>query len=148
MTDAAPLANMITLGTRDFDAQRAFYARLGWPLAFDSDDFAVFELRGILLALFPLEKLAADCGAAPDLEPRGIRCSIVITVDEPDAVDALAMRARDAGATITKEPRSGEFFDGRDAYFTDPEGNFWEIAWAAPGNPVVAAGRRAAGLPV
>ena len=48
-----PLANTITLGVRNFDAQRDFYRRLGWPQVFDSDDFAVFELRGAVLALFP-----------------------------------------------------------------------------------------------
>ena len=40
-----PLANTVTLGVRDFDAQRNFYGRLGWPQAFDSDDFAVFATR-------------------------------------------------------------------------------------------------------
>ena len=39
-----------------------------------------------------------------------------------------------------------EFFVGRDAYFADPEGNYWEIACAPPDNPVVAASRRAAGM--
>jgi uncharacterized protein len=35
---------------------------------------------------------------------------------------------------------------GRDAYFADPEGNYWEIAWSPPDNPVSAAARRAAGI--
>ena len=39
-----------------------------------------------------------------------------------------------------------EFFEGRDAYFADPEGNYWEVAWAAEDNPVTAAARRAAGI--
>jgi hypothetical protein len=47
---------------------------------------------------------------------------------------------------VTKEPTDAEFFEGRDAYFADPEGNYWEIAWARADNPVVAAARRAAGL--
>jgi len=42
---------------------------------------------------------------------------------------------------------AGEFFEGRDPYFADPEGNFfWEVAWSASDNPVTAAARRAAGL--
>lgn len=49
-------------------------------------------------------------------------------------------------ATITKEPVDAEFFTGRDAYFADPEGNFWEVAWAPPDNPVTAIVLRAAGL--
>ena len=39
-----------------------------------------------------------------------------------------------------------EFFTGRSAYLCDPEGNYFEIAWAdMPNNPVVMATRRAAG---
>jgi hypothetical protein len=60
---APPLANTITLGVRNVGAQRAFYLALGWPLVLDTEDFIVFELRGALLALFPVEKLAADAHA-------------------------------------------------------------------------------------
>jgi uncharacterized protein len=141
-----PLANIITLGVQNFEAQRDFYRRLGWPQAFDSDDFAVFELRGALLALFPVDKLAADSRAQPDPGHGGIRFSIIITVDTPEEVDALAERARQAGARLTKAPTDADFFEGRDAYFADPEDNYWEIAWAASDNPVTSAARRAAGV--
>ncbi|MGH9082053.1 MAG: VOC family protein [Acidimicrobiales bacterium] len=141
-----PLANMVTLGVRDFEAERDFYRNLEWPLAFDSDDFAVFELRGAVLALFPVDKLAADARTKPNLSRSGIRSSVIINVDQPGEVDEWADRARRAGATITKEPVDAEFFTGRDAYFADPEGNFWEVAWAPPDNPVSAVVRRAAGL--
>ncbi len=141
-----PLANVVTLGVDDFDAQRAFYARLGWPLVVDSDDFAVFGLQGALLALFPVDQLAADGRARPGVAGGGIRFSIIISVERPEDVDELADRVRKAGGTLTKEPVDAEFFEGRDAYFADPEGNFWEIAWASPDNPVVVAARRAAGL--
>ena len=76
----------------------------------------------------------------------GIRFSIIITVDKPGEVDALAERAHHAGARLTKAPTDAEFFEGRDAYFADPEGNYWEIVWAASDNPVTAAARRAAGI--
>ncbi len=141
-----PMANIITLGVQDFGAQRDFYRRLGWPQAFDSDDFAVFELRGALLALFPVDKLAADAHAQPELGRGGIRFSVIINVDKPEDVDELAARVREAGGKLTKDPIDAEFFVGRDAYFVDPENNFWEIAYAPPDNPVVAASRRAAGL--
>jgi len=137
---------VFTLGVRDFGAQRGFYGRLGWPMVLDSDDFAVFELRGALLALFPIEKLAADANTFEDRGNGGIRCSIIVSVDDRAEVDLLAERVREAGGTFSKEPTDAEFFDGRDAYFRDPEGNFWEIAWASPDNPVVVAARRAAGL--
>lgn len=141
-----PLANIITLGVRDFDAQRDFYRRLGWSQALDSDDFVVFELRGALLALFPVEKLAADGRTHPAGESDGIRFSIIISVDHPQEVDELADRVRAAGGRFTKDPVDAEFFEGRDAYFADPEDNYWEIAWAASQNSVVEAARRAAGI--
>lgn len=61
----APLANVFTLGARNLPALRAFYLRLGWPQVVDDDDFAAFELHGAVLALFPLEKLAADGRGRP-----------------------------------------------------------------------------------
>ncbi|TMM11867.1 MAG: hypothetical protein E6G01_16745 [Actinobacteria bacterium] len=141
-----PLANIITLGVKNYEAQRDFYRRLGWQQAFDSDDFAVFELGGALLALFPVDKLAVDARAEPELGSGGIRFNVIISVDEPHHVDELADRVRQAGGRLTKEPVDAEFFEGRDAYFSDPEGNYWEIACAPPDNPVVIAARRAAGI--
>ena len=146
MSTAAPLANMITLGVQDFQRERDFYQALGWPIAFDSDDFVAFELRGALLTLFPLEKLAADSRARPEIGQGGSRFSMIISVSTPEEVDELADRVVAAGAVLTKPPVEAEFFEGRDAYFSDPEGNFWEIAYASPDNPVVAASRRAAAI--
>ena len=142
-----PLTNTFTLGVQNFSRQRAFYGRLGFPQVFDSDDFAVFGMGGVLLALFPVEKLAVDGRAEPESGDGGIRFSIIIQVDRPDEVDEVVERAVMAGARLTKEPVDAEFFEGRDAYFSDPEGNYWEVAGAPPDNPVVVAARQAAGLP-
>jgi hypothetical protein len=146
MDQQLPLANVITLGVRDFASERDFYRRMGWPHAFDSGSFTVFELRGALLALFGIDQLGADAHATPEPGKGGIRSSVIIIGDRPEDVDALVGRAREAGATVTKEPTDAEFFEGRDAYFADPEGNYWEVAWSAGDNPVTAAARRAAGI--
>jgi uncharacterized protein len=66
-------------------------------------------------------------------------------VDTAEEVDRLTDQMRQAGAHITKKPVDAEFFAGRSAYLCDPEGNYFEIAWAQPDNPVLAAARRAAG---
>ena len=146
MTQDAPLANVVTLGVSDIAGAREFYRRLGWPLVLDTEGFVVFELRGALLALFDASALGRDAHAAPEPGNGGIRSSIIITVDRPEDVDLLIDRARAAGARVTKEPQAPEFFEGRDAYFADPEGHFWEVAWSTGDNPVTAAARRAAGL--
>jgi uncharacterized protein len=145
MSHDLPLANIITLGVSDVAGERDFYRRLGWPLVLDTGDFVVFELRGALLALFGVDDLGRDAHAEPERGCGGIRSSIIITVDRSEDVDELTERARAAGARITKDPVAAEFFDGRDAYFADPEGNYWEVAWSAGDNPVTAAARRAAG---
>src|SRR5919199_2825578 len=137
----SPLANVITLGTRDVPQLRAFYARLGWPLVVDDGDFAAFELRGAVLALFSLDKLAADGREAVEHSHGGIRFTIGIMVDHRDEVDRLAEVVRESGGRLTKEPVDAELFEGRSAYFADPEDNYWEIAWAPPDNAIVAAAR-------
>jgi hypothetical protein len=146
MPTSVPLANTITLGVQDLQRERAFYEALGWPIVFDDGDFVAFELRGAVLTLFPVDKLAVDARARPETGRGGIRFSVIISVDSPEAVDALADQVQAAGGTMTKAPVEPEFFTGRDAYFSDPEGNFWEIAYAPADNPVVIASRRAAGL--
>ncbi|HEY1634664.1 MAG TPA: VOC family protein [Acidimicrobiales bacterium] len=146
MPDGPPLANLITLGARDFPTLRDFYRRLGWPQVMDSDDFAAFELRGVVLAVFPLAQLARDGRCDPDPGTGGIRFSIGITVETAQAVDALADKMRQAGARVTKEPVDAEFFMGRSAYLCDPEDNYFEIVWAERDNPVSASIRRSAGL--
>jgi uncharacterized protein len=67
-------------------------------------------------------------------------------VDSAEEVDRLTDRFRKAGARITKEPVDAEFFEGRSAYLADPEGNFFEVAWATMDNAIMAAAHRAAGL--
>ena len=139
MSTAAPLADvMITLGAQDLPALRAFYRELGMPQIIDDDDFAAFDLRGVVLALFPIDKLARDGNTEPDLGGEGIRFSLGIMVDTAEEVDQLTERWRSAGARVTKEPVDAEFFTGRSAYLCDPEGNYFEITWAAPTNPITA----------
>src|SRR5262245_51852556 len=102
MDQHLPLANIITLGVRHFAREREFYRRLGWPQAFDSDGFTVFELRGALLALFGIDQLGTDACATPEPGHGGIRSAVIITADRPEDVDALVRRAREAGAIVTK----------------------------------------------
>lgn len=147
MKRLAPLANLITLGAHDLATLREFYRALGWPQVADDDDFAAFEVGGIVLALFPLAKLARDGNSEPGSGSGGIRFTIGVMVDTVDQVDRLTEQMRAAGARVTKEPVDAEFFTGRSAYLCDPEGNYFEITWTdAVDNPVVVAARRAAGL--
>jgi catechol 2,3-dioxygenase-like lactoylglutathione lyase family enzyme len=138
--------NVVTLGVRDLGRMREFYAALGWPLAIEAEDFAAFGLRGALLALFPLERLAADGHAEAAAPERGMRgFSLGLIVERPEQVDDAVKTARAAGARISKEPADPEEFEGRHAYFADPEDNYWEVVYLASGGAAQEAVRRASG---
>lgn len=121
VTDQLPLANLITFGARDFALLRDFYQRVGWPQVMDDGEYAVFELRGILLAIFPLASLARDGNTTPEPRSGGIRFTIGLQVDSSEEVDPLTQQMRRAGASVTKEPVDAQFFTGRSAYLFDPE---------------------------
>ncbi len=146
MTSPLPLANLITVGARDFAALRDFYRRVGWPQVMDDGEFAVFELRGIVLALFPLAKLARDGNSEPEPSSGGIRFTIGLQVDSAEEVDRLTAHMRAAGARVTKGTCRRGVLHRSFGVLCDPEGNFFEIVWAEmPNNPVVIAARRAPG---
>src|SRR5437588_2163535 len=121
--------NVVTLGTRDLARQRDFYRGLGWPIAFEAQDFVAFQLRGAVLTLFPLEKLAADGNAEAAAPERGMRgFTLAFTVDRPEQVDEIIAEVEAAGGRVTKPPTDPAEFEGRHAYFADPEDNYWEVA--------------------
>jgi hypothetical protein len=125
---------------------RDFYSALGWRIAADAEDFCGFALRGALLALFPWEKLAADGNAEPASPQAGMRgFTLAITVDRAEQVDEIIAEVEAAGGRVTKPPAAPEEFEGRHAYFADPEENYWEVAYSANDGPMMQALRRATG---
>jgi catechol 2,3-dioxygenase-like lactoylglutathione lyase family enzyme len=120
----------VTLGCRDIAKMRAFYTGLGWTASGDAPDgFMAFQTGGVMLALYPLDSLAAEAAPKADAPAGGWNgvtlASNVTSASEVDTVFA-AWVAR--GATPITEPFDLEW-GGRTAYVADPEGNRWEIAW-------------------
>ena len=127
---------VVTLGARDLPRLRSFYSALGWEVAIEAEDFCAFQLRGALLALFPWEKLAADGHAREAVPAPGMRgFSLGINVDRPEQVDEAIAAAENAGATVTKAPSAPAEFEGRHAYFADPEENYWEVVYLRGDGP-------------
>jgi uncharacterized protein len=122
--------NVVTVGARDVAALASFYDALGWQRGSESeDDFVIYKMAGAVLALYPRASLAEDAhlGASEVSDFRGV--SLGVNVEQKEQVDEAIATARGAGAVITKEPEDA-FWGGRSAYFADPEGNLWEVAWA------------------
>jgi len=138
--------NIITLGSHDLGKLREFYSALGWEIAAEAEDFCAFQLRGALLALFPWDKLAADGNARAAPAQAGMRgFSLAIVVDRPDDVDEIIAEVERAGGRVSKPPTSPSEFEGRHAYFADPEENYWEVVYSAAEGPMRQALRRATG---
>lgn len=131
MSQVPSRLSVVTLGAQDMASLRRFHSGLSWSPVPDSDDnWAGFLLGGVLLALYPLDGLAAE--AAPDLPARAgfSGVSLACNVDSKEQVDEAFAAAVAAGATPIAEPATREW-GGRSAYIADPEGNRWEIAWAS-----------------
>ncbi|MFW6290348.1 MAG: VOC family protein [Mariniphaga sp.] len=125
-----PRINVITLGVDDLEKSKAFYRRaLGWEPAKGSDENIVFYNHGgIVLSLYPFEKLADDAGLpAHKSEFPGITLSI--NQKNKEAVDEVYKQAIKNGAKDLIKPHE-TFWGGYGGYFADPDGYPWEVAWA------------------
>ena len=122
--------SIVTLGVRDLASMRAFYRGLGWHEGISTEGFAAFKTGGAVLALFPLDDLARDANtAAPPGESGGFKgVTLALNVEEKAQVDEVIAEVRAAGGSVAKEPIDA-VWGGRSAYFSDPEGNLWEVAW-------------------
>ncbi|MCH7522470.1 MAG: VOC family protein [Chloroflexi bacterium] len=121
--------SIVTLGVRDLASMRAFYGGLGWEEGISTEGFAAFKTGGAVLALFPLDELARDANSVVPPGEGGFRgVTLALNVEEKGRVDEVVGTVRAAGGRIVKEPIDADW-GGRSAYFSDPEGNLWEVAW-------------------
>jgi predicted lactoylglutathione lyase len=118
--------SLVTLGVRDLDRARSFYAALGWLPALDVQETLFYELNGVVLTLWGRDKLAADTGVA-DGGATWSGITLAHNVASREEVDAIVALARDAGGTVTREPAE-TFYGGYAGVFRDPDGHAWEVA--------------------
>lgn len=125
-----PRLNIVTLGVADLQKSKDFYREaLGWEPATGSDENIVFfNHGGIILALYPFQKLADDAGI-PAVKSGFSGITLAINQDKKEAVDDVFRNALAAGAIDLIKPHE-TFWGGYGAYFADPDGYPWEIAWA------------------
>ncbi len=118
--------SLITLGTRDQDAQAAFYDALGWVRVDTDDGVITYDLIGQTLALYPLDKLAQDIGVDVATLGHGA-ATYAYNVRDRDEVAPLLAKADAAGGKVLRSA-SDVFWGGHIGYFADPEGHIWEVA--------------------
>ena len=123
-----PHITFIGLGFADLDRSIEFYENgLGFPRKEGPEGIAFFQLDGIMLSLYPRDKMAEDITVSP--EGSGFPgFTLAHNVGSADAVDATLEEAVTAGATLIK-PGQKVFWGGYSGYFTDPDGHYWEVAF-------------------
>ncbi|WDE96067.1 VOC family protein [Lentisphaera profundi] len=119
--------SMVSLGVTDLDRSVKFYKDLGFPLFQALPNAAFFDLNGSWLGLCVRSVLAKDIGMSP--EGSGFSAiNMAHNVSSEQEVDDLIEEAKNAGAKLIKEPQKAEW-GGYHAYFSDPDGHLWEIAY-------------------
>lgn len=121
--------HLITLGVRDFERSRKFYTEiLGWkPASASNDDVTFFQAGGIVLGLYPREKLAEDAVTSSDGSGfAGV--TLAYNARSEAEVDEIIADLRSKGVKITKEPQK-VFWGGYCSYFADPDDYHWEVAY-------------------
>lgn len=150
-----PRISIITLGVEDLDRAVRFYEAMGLKRHQGiTDGVAFFQMGGLILALWPRDELATDAGVG-QVEPVYSRTSagaatieslpvfsnvaLAYNTRSEAEVDEILAKAAQAGGRVIK-PAQRAIFGGRQGYFTDTEGNLWEVAHN-PAFPIDAEGR-------
>jgi len=112
----------------DIATLKEFYLQgLGWS-TWGPDMPGSFMMRAGTAVIVFLDRdyLASESGIEVSSKSRAINA---VFVEEKSDVDAQIADAVAAGATITSpvRDRDGGLYSG---YFTDPQGNGWEIVWS------------------
>ena len=121
--------HIITLGVRDFKTSYEFYTtKMGWkPSSTSNDDIAFFQAGGVVLALYPREKLAED--AVISSEGSGFSgFTLAYNAQSESEVDEIISDLKSKGVKIVKEPQK-VFWGGYSSYFADPDDYRWEVAY-------------------
>ena len=120
--------HIITLGVNDFEKSKKFYAEtLGWKPSRPQDDIAFFQAGGVVLSIYPREKLAEDALISP--EGHGFSgFTLAYNAQSESEVDEIIRDLKSKGVKIVKEPQKA-FWGGYSSYFADPDDYRWEVAY-------------------
>ena len=127
----APLRNLADIGlfVSDLDRALAFYAEtLGFELKRRDIGFAEFRTNGVGLALWEVSDVTQALELA-ETPRQGLSAMVAVRVQTAADVDALHDALVAKGVHIVQAPTTHSW-NARTTYFSDPDGNLWEIyAW-------------------
>lgn len=128
-----PRVTAITLGVRDVDKSRRFYAEgLGWPVLWENPGEIVFFqiAAGQMLALWNVKSMPSEYGDVGHPAPGApaIPVSLGRNVQSPEEVDREMERALAAGASLVNAAKK-QAWGGYSGCFADPDGYRWDIVY-------------------
>jgi predicted lactoylglutathione lyase len=125
--------NMIMVSAKDVPALRRFYEDgLGWTPWMPATSLSImYQVGTSILVFLDADYQEKQSGIPAVATPKGLWAIFMKTKEE---VAAVFDRAIAAGATVTSpiRDRDGGLWSG---YFTDPEGNGWEVVWSPDMTP-------------
>ncbi|WP_040949717.1 VOC family protein [Gorillibacterium massiliense] len=125
--------SIVCLGVRNMEASVRFY-RDGLGFVTDVKEnnphMVFFNTYGTKLELYPLQELAEDINSVnpPSIGKGFSGITLAYNVDSKEKVNEVIELVRSAGGTVVKEPQE-VFWGGFHAYFSDPDGYYWEVAY-------------------
>ena len=126
-----PLRNLTDIGLFVSDMERAlaFYGEtLGLQLKRRDIGFAEFQTNGVGLALWEVSDVTQALEIA-ETPRQGLSAMVAVRVETAEAVDALYDELAAKSVTMVQAPTT-HAWNARTTYFSDPDGNLWEIyAW-------------------
>lgn len=120
---------LITLGVTDLTRALEFYEKgLKWKKSSSSThNLALFDLGGILLALYP-RKLLAEDAFIPESGYGFSGITLSYNAKSETEVDEVLAEVQQLGAVVVK-PAQKVFWGGYSGYFKDPDGHLIEVAF-------------------
>ncbi len=117
--------SLVTLGVRDLDASRRFYAGLGWH-GQEVQRTVFVQAGGCVVVLWDRTALAADCGVEDTGAAFG-GIALAHNVRSRAEVDDVLAEAVAGGASLAR-PAAETFYGGYAGVFTDLDGHPWEVS--------------------
>ncbi|PTX60106.1 hypothetical protein C8N46_107112 [Kordia periserrulae] len=124
-----PRITIIGLGVENLKAATTFYQeKFGWKLTPSSNEhISFFQLNGVLLSLYPREKLAEDANVTH--EGTGFKgFTLAYNTRSKEEVDEIFADLTQKNVKIIKQPEQ-VFWGGYSGYVADLDDNLWEIAY-------------------
>jgi uncharacterized protein len=129
--------NLITLGVKNISQSLKFYRDgLGFETSVteETPGIVFFKNGGTKLALYPLDELSKDINKSDPPAGQGFSgITLAYNAKSEEEVNQIFETVEQVGGKIVKAPNR-VFWGGYSGYFSDPDGYYWEVAYAESWN--------------